>query len=40
MTKIFGVLISNLAYYAAVSAKGLASFWFAYQPKEPANIQK
>lgn len=40
MARFFGNLLANLAYYAAASAEGLASFWSAYQPKEPAKIQK
>lgn len=33
-------LLASLAYLAASSASGSASFWNAYQPEEPAKIQK
>lgn len=40
MANIFERLLANLAFFSAASASGLASFWNAYQPKEPKTIRR
>ena len=37
MSKI-GILVGNLALFAAVTAVTQACFWFFYQPETPKNI--
>ncbi len=40
MVSFFEKVLANFAFFSALSGGGAASFWNAYQPKEPMIIKK